>query len=145
MEKQVKSIIVKQLDNQGDRVLLYGTNPDYYIIAPKNCTAQIGNTINYEPYGANFGWFIDINSSNIQVKVGDKVSNTFRASEEIAQRYRNYKWSSNQLEIFKGVKVFTVSHVYTDTIMLQLDGGHTSMPLDIAREMRQAYINQQDS
>ncbi len=44
--------------DQGDRVLLYGLDINYYIIAPTNCDIQVNDEVEYEPYGMNFGWFV---------------------------------------------------------------------------------------
>jgi hypothetical protein len=46
-----------RVDDQGDRVLLYGKDPDYHIIASREDGVQVGNEIEFEPYGYNFGWF----------------------------------------------------------------------------------------
>lgn len=60
--EQPRSMTVVRIDNQGDRVLLYSnatpTNHDYYVIAGKDCAVKVGDAIQYEPYGANFGWLI---------------------------------------------------------------------------------------
>lgn len=52
----MRTLIVKKVDNQGDRVLLYGERDDYYVIGSAKCTAKVGDEITYEPYGWNFGW-----------------------------------------------------------------------------------------
>lgn len=54
------TFIATKVDNQGDRVLIYGPNPNYYIIAPANTEVKEGDEIEYEPYGFNFGWFVEI-------------------------------------------------------------------------------------
>lgn len=63
MTIETRTMLVKRIDNQGDRVLLYSTEKqnsdgDYHVIASKNCTVKIGDIIRYEPYGGNFGWHI---------------------------------------------------------------------------------------
>lgn len=40
-----------------DKVLLYGTNPNYHLIASTRDKVEVGNTVEYEPYGINFGLF----------------------------------------------------------------------------------------
>ncbi len=53
-------VISRIEEDEGDRVLLYTTNYSFYVIAsPKEArNLNIGDTIDYEPYGANFGWFV---------------------------------------------------------------------------------------
>lgn len=52
---------------QDNRLLLYGANPrtgeidyGYHLIAPLDATVEVGDWVNYEPYGANFGWFVEV-------------------------------------------------------------------------------------
>lgn len=42
---------------EGDRTLLYGTDPHYHVIAKPNEDVKVGDEIIYEPYGGNFGWY----------------------------------------------------------------------------------------
>lgn len=51
---------IKHIVDDGDRLLLYGQSPSYYIIAPINQKINLkpSDKIEYEPYGANFGFFI---------------------------------------------------------------------------------------
>lgn len=46
-----------RVDDQGDRVLLYGKDPAYHVIAGPEDNVQVGDEIEFEPYGFNFGWF----------------------------------------------------------------------------------------
>ena len=55
-----RTLIVKHIDYQEDRTLLYGDNPNYHIIASKDCTAKEGDLVTYEPFGYNFGWFVKL-------------------------------------------------------------------------------------
>ncbi|MEI6528469.1 MAG: hypothetical protein WCO10_02235 [bacterium] len=60
------TMVVGKIDDQGDRVLLYPQNDgkkhkfEYYVIASQDRVKdlKVGDTIEYEPYGANFGWFV---------------------------------------------------------------------------------------
>ena len=52
-----KYINVSRVDDQGDRVLLFGLDPTYHIIASRADNVQVGDEIEFEPYGWNFGWF----------------------------------------------------------------------------------------
>jgi hypothetical protein len=52
-----KFINISRVDNQGDRVLLFGKSPDYHVIASPEDGVQVGDEIEFEPYGWNFGWF----------------------------------------------------------------------------------------
>jgi hypothetical protein len=52
-----KFINVSRVDDQGDRVLLYGKSPDFHVIAGPEDNVQVGDEIEFEPYGYNFGWF----------------------------------------------------------------------------------------
>jgi hypothetical protein len=51
-------MIVTRIEDQGDRVLLYSKRADYHVIASTGCTVRVGDQIDYEPYGWNFGWLI---------------------------------------------------------------------------------------
>ena len=52
----VKTLYVKRIDDQGDRVLLYGDDPDYYVIAEAGFQVEVGKPVRYEMYGINFGF-----------------------------------------------------------------------------------------
>lgn len=52
-----KFITISRVDDQGDRVLLFGSNPNYHIIASPKDGVKAGDEIEFEPYGWNFGWF----------------------------------------------------------------------------------------
>jgi hypothetical protein len=59
----VPTLKVDYIDSQGDRVLLYPKPTgsrlgEFHVIAkPEDAaTVQVGDTIEYEPYGFNFGW-----------------------------------------------------------------------------------------
>lgn len=51
-------ITITKIEKQDDKVLLYGLDKNYYIIAEVNSSVKVGDRIEYEPYGANFGWFV---------------------------------------------------------------------------------------
>jgi len=53
-----KFINISRVDDQGDRVLLFGKSPDYHIIASPEDGVQVGDEIEFEPCGWNFGWFV---------------------------------------------------------------------------------------
>jgi hypothetical protein len=56
----LETLMVTRIEPQGDRVLLYGAAPAYHVIAGARESADltVGDTIAYEPYGLNFGWFV---------------------------------------------------------------------------------------
>ncbi len=56
----IATLIVTRIEPQNDRVLLYGARLDYHVIAgPRESQGlTVGDTIAYEPYGLNFGWFV---------------------------------------------------------------------------------------
>ena len=73
---------VKRKEVQHDRVLLYGANPDYHVIAsPKDEVAE-GDLIECEPCGVNFGWFKQVLSH--QNSVPEKRSNILLAGGVVA-------------------------------------------------------------
>ena len=55
---------VSRVVDDGDRTLLYpekrDSNPffDYHVIVPKGTEIKPGDTVEYEPYGFNFGRFV---------------------------------------------------------------------------------------
>ena len=51
---QIRKIIIEE-----DRILIFGDDPQYHVIADE-CDEPLflGDTIEYEPCGFNFGWFI---------------------------------------------------------------------------------------
>jgi len=58
-----KTLVIGVIDNQGDRILLYakpGTNNGYHVITniKEEKNLKVGDTIEYEPFGVNFGWFV---------------------------------------------------------------------------------------
>ena len=52
------SMIVRRIEVEPDRVLLYGSDNRYKVIASTKSEVQIGDTIQYEPYGVNFGFHV---------------------------------------------------------------------------------------
>lgn len=54
------TLTITEIRDEGDRVLLYGKNRNYHIIAtPEQAKGlRIGQEIEYEPMGVNFGWFL---------------------------------------------------------------------------------------
>ena len=56
------TLLIAKIDDQGDRVLFYGHPKwdDYHVIAPAGTSAKIGDKVEYQPEGYNFGWFVRI-------------------------------------------------------------------------------------
>lgn len=56
----MNTFIIAKIEEQGDRVLFYGHPKwdDYHVIAPAGTTAKIGDKVEYQPEGFNFGWFV---------------------------------------------------------------------------------------
>jgi hypothetical protein len=52
-----QNLIVNNIQIEKDRVLLFGSDPNYHIIAPIKTSVNAGGTIEYEDGGVNFGWF----------------------------------------------------------------------------------------
>lgn len=61
--KQYGKMTVRRIVNDGDRLLLCewrknpGDNNEYRVIASLTCPARVGDVIEYEPFGKNFGFF----------------------------------------------------------------------------------------
>lgn len=56
-----RTLTVGKIIDQKDRVLFYENGKEYYhIIASQEQAKGVneGDTIEYEPYGINFGWFV---------------------------------------------------------------------------------------
>jgi hypothetical protein len=58
-------VVVSKIVREGDRTLLYsrdwlsrGNEYWFKIIAGTDVDARVGDTVEYEPAGLNFGWFI---------------------------------------------------------------------------------------
>jgi hypothetical protein len=58
-EKEMSKLVVTRVEKEEDRVLLYGHEKwsDYCIICKPDVDIKVGDTVEYEPYGYNFGWF----------------------------------------------------------------------------------------
>lgn len=78
------------------------------------------------------------------ISVGDVVTNTFQATNEVAERYRKHTWTYGQLTVFEGTKTLTVEYVYDDGAILGHNGFSVFMPIHIVLEMRKAYLEQQE-
>ena len=50
-------IRVMNIVRESNRVLLYGDDKSYHLIAELNDDVRVGDMVEYEPYGINFGWF----------------------------------------------------------------------------------------
>lgn len=57
MNEKTEAMTVQSIEDQGDRLLLYGQRDDYYVIASPGTPVHVGDEIRYEPYGCNFGWY----------------------------------------------------------------------------------------
>ena len=57
------SLVVVAVEHQHDRTIIYGKDIHYHVVAPKNAPVTEGDTIECEPYGANFGWFVRVLST----------------------------------------------------------------------------------
>lgn len=55
----LKQMTVTGIYEEKDRKTLYGhpTWPDYHVIAPRDLAINIGDVVEYDPEGFNFGWF----------------------------------------------------------------------------------------
>ena len=55
----MSELTVTKVVREDDRTLLYGHHKwhDYHIIADPDVVVQIGDIVEYEPDGYNFGWF----------------------------------------------------------------------------------------
>lgn len=51
---------VLRKENEGDRTLLYAANPIYHVIADPAVNVEVGDTVEFKPYGVNFGWFLRV-------------------------------------------------------------------------------------
>ncbi len=49
-------LMVLRIEDRGDRVLLYGEDPSYHLIALAGSKWEIGQEVEYELGGFNFGW-----------------------------------------------------------------------------------------
>ncbi len=60
-----KQLQVAHIEHEGDRLVIYGCGYEkdpirYHVVAKPNEEVNEGDTIEYEPYGFNFGWFVSI-------------------------------------------------------------------------------------
>lgn len=55
---RTRTLIVKKIEREADRALLFGNDERYHVISEKNEDVNVGDKIEYEPYGVNFGWYI---------------------------------------------------------------------------------------
>jgi hypothetical protein len=67
--QQVSTFIVKRIERQedipegvlsGPRTLLFGHGDSYHLIAPLDVSVHVGDTVEYEPKGMNFGYFVKV-------------------------------------------------------------------------------------
>jgi hypothetical protein len=65
-----EKLVVFGIWEEKDKISYYNERQDYHVIASpsKHPKAKLGDTILYEPYGANFGWFISIVKSDTNGK-----------------------------------------------------------------------------
>jgi hypothetical protein len=93
------TIIVQRVEDQGNRVLLWGKDPDYHVIADAGCTVKVGDTIEYELYGFNFGWHIPEPDYDAHIAAKEKAHNEVldQAEEDRAERNPDtgHLWGEN--------------------------------------------------
>lgn len=56
-------MLVSKVEIDGNRILIYGKKPgplNYHVIADTKTEVKAGDRIEFEPYGANFGWFVRV-------------------------------------------------------------------------------------
>jgi hypothetical protein len=62
MITKTKTLVVQRIKKESDRQLLYAGEDqgviNYHVIAGVSDQVAIGDKIEYEPYGINFGWFV---------------------------------------------------------------------------------------
>jgi hypothetical protein len=67
MAERSDRFTIARIEDQGDRILLYSADEsqpiahragEYHIIAPTGQNFRVGEEIEYQPCGANFGWFV---------------------------------------------------------------------------------------
>ena len=56
--KDLRTLTVNKIELESDRTLLYGEDNEYHLIDVVNSTVKIGEVVEYEPYGVNFGWVV---------------------------------------------------------------------------------------
>ena len=62
---QIKTMVVAKIVVESDRTLIYGEGCEndfwsYHVIAGTKVKVKIGDRIEYEPEGMNFGWFVKV-------------------------------------------------------------------------------------
>ena len=70
-----ETLVIANIDDQGDRIVVRGDNPgrwDYHIICPFKARLKVGDVIEYEPGGINFGWFVKILQQMEEEKRGER-------------------------------------------------------------------------
>jgi hypothetical protein len=57
---ETRMLTITRIDVQEDRILLYGDDPYYHLIASLSNAPElwVGKKIAYAPDGVNFGWYI---------------------------------------------------------------------------------------
>lgn len=65
MNKEYPQMKVSSIDRQQGRTLLYGEGQkesrfSYHVIAEERVEVGVGDTVQYESGGANFGWFVQV-------------------------------------------------------------------------------------
>ena len=53
----MERMIIQSIVHETDRILLFGVDRNYHLIADTNDDVKVGDTVEYEPDGVNFGWF----------------------------------------------------------------------------------------
>lgn len=61
------TFVITKIDDQVDRVLIYGHPKwdDYHVIAPEGTPVKVGDIVEYQPEGYNFGRFVRIKVSSL--------------------------------------------------------------------------------
>ncbi len=59
-DKETRTIEVLRKKVEKDSILLYGSDLEYHIIANPKAKVEVGDLVEYQPYGVNFGWFIKV-------------------------------------------------------------------------------------
>ena len=58
MAQKNERMTVKRIERQADRTFLFDRSDDYYIITKLDEPVTVGDVVEYELYGMNFGWFV---------------------------------------------------------------------------------------
>ena len=92
---------IKKLEKNSDRAILFGDNEEFRVFASLPCSANVGDTIEYDTYGFGVGRFIKTISQDCEK--ARRLYNTLAGCGNDLAPY-SWQWLKDHLDACEGCR-----------------------------------------